>query len=158
MQATLETWVQFPTPGDPRKTPGRSPGVGNGNPLHYSCLENSTDRRVSWATTHRVAKSQTRLSTHTSVQIRTAQSSAHWRGVCLFVASASSAVLPFGGAFFVLARHLSAAPSSQPPVLDRGRENDSSDTENLEVALIGKNHLGLGPVQFLNQISIEKGK
>ena len=22
---------------------GRSPGEGNGNPLHYSCLENSTD-------------------------------------------------------------------------------------------------------------------
>ena len=24
--------------------PGRSPGVGNGNPLQYSCLENSMDR------------------------------------------------------------------------------------------------------------------
>ena len=23
---------------------GRSPGVGNGNPLQYSCLENSIDR------------------------------------------------------------------------------------------------------------------
>ena len=23
---------------------GRSPGVGNGNPRQYSCLENSTDR------------------------------------------------------------------------------------------------------------------
>ena len=23
---------------------GRSPGVGNGNPLQYSCLENSMDR------------------------------------------------------------------------------------------------------------------
>ena len=23
---------------------GRSPGVGNDNPLQYSCLENSTDR------------------------------------------------------------------------------------------------------------------
>ena len=23
---------------------GRSPGVGNGNPLQYSCLENATDR------------------------------------------------------------------------------------------------------------------
>ena len=23
---------------------GRSPGVGNGNPLQYSCLENSKDR------------------------------------------------------------------------------------------------------------------
>ena len=25
---------------------GRSPGVGNGNPLHYSCLENSMDGGV----------------------------------------------------------------------------------------------------------------
>ena len=25
---------------------GRSPGVGNGNPLQYSCLKNSMDRRA----------------------------------------------------------------------------------------------------------------
>ena len=25
---------------------GRSPGGGNGNPLQYSCLENSTDREA----------------------------------------------------------------------------------------------------------------
>ena len=41
---------------------GRSPGVGNSNPLQYSCLENSTDRGAWWVTVHRVAKSQTRLS------------------------------------------------------------------------------------------------
>ena len=29
---------------------GRSPGVGNGNPLQYSCLENSMDREA-WRTT-----------------------------------------------------------------------------------------------------------
>ena len=29
---------------------GRSPGVGNNNPLLYSCLENSIDRGVRWAT------------------------------------------------------------------------------------------------------------
>ena len=29
---------------------GRSPGGGNGNPLHYSCLENPTDRGAWWAT------------------------------------------------------------------------------------------------------------
>ena len=28
---------------------GRSPGVGNGNPLQYSCLENSMDRGAWWA-------------------------------------------------------------------------------------------------------------
>ena len=28
------------------------PGVGNGNPLQYSCLENSMDRGAWWATVH----------------------------------------------------------------------------------------------------------
>ena len=41
---------------------GRSPGEGNGNPFHYSCLENTMDRRASWATVHGVVKSRTRLS------------------------------------------------------------------------------------------------
>ena len=36
---------------------GRSPGEGNGNPLQYSCLENSMDRGAWWATVHGVAKS-----------------------------------------------------------------------------------------------------
>ena len=36
---------------------GRSPGGGHGNPLQYSCLENSMDRGAWWAT-----KSWTRLS------------------------------------------------------------------------------------------------
>ena len=40
---------------------GRSPGVGNGNPLQYSCLEKSTDRGAWLATGHSVAKSQTQL-------------------------------------------------------------------------------------------------
>ena len=43
----------------------RSSGEGNGNPLQYSCLENPMDRGAQWATVHRVAKSQTRLSMHT---------------------------------------------------------------------------------------------
>jgi len=38
---------------------GRSPGEGNGNPLQYSCLGNSRDRGVWWATVHGVAKSWT---------------------------------------------------------------------------------------------------
>ena len=41
---------------------GRSPGEGNGNPLQYSCLENSMDRGAWQATVHWVAKSRTRLS------------------------------------------------------------------------------------------------
>ena len=43
---------------------GRSPGVGNGNLLQYSCLENSIDRGAWWATLLGVTKSQTWLSTH----------------------------------------------------------------------------------------------
>ena len=39
---------------------GRSPG-GNGNPLQYSCLENSTDRGGWQATVHKAAKSWTRF-------------------------------------------------------------------------------------------------
>ena len=40
----------------------RSSGGGNGNPLQYSCLENSTDRGSHWATVYEVAQGQTRLS------------------------------------------------------------------------------------------------
>jgi len=47
--------------GDPGSIPGlgRSPGEGNGNPLQYSCLENSMDRGVWQATVHGVTKGQT---------------------------------------------------------------------------------------------------
>ena len=44
---------------------GRSPGEGNGNPLQFSCLENSMHRGAWWATVHGVEKGRTRLSTHT---------------------------------------------------------------------------------------------
>ena len=37
------------------------PGVGNCNPLWYSCLETPTDRRVWWAPVHWVTQSQTWL-------------------------------------------------------------------------------------------------
>ena len=43
---------------------GRSPGVGNGNPLQYSCLENPKDRGARWTIVHVVTKSQTWLNTH----------------------------------------------------------------------------------------------
>ena len=44
---------------------GRPRGVGNGNLIQYSCLENSMDRGAWWATVHGVAKSGTQLSSHT---------------------------------------------------------------------------------------------
>ena len=53
--------------GDPGSIPGwgRSPGEGNGNPLQYSCLENTMDGGAWWATVHGVTPSQTRLSDFT---------------------------------------------------------------------------------------------
>ena len=56
--------------GDQVWIPGsrRCPGKGNGNPLQYSCLENSKDRGAWWATVHRIAESETTewLSMHSS--------------------------------------------------------------------------------------------
>ena len=46
---------------------GRSPGMGNGNPLQYSCLMNPRDRGDWQAAVHEVTKSWTQLkqlSTH----------------------------------------------------------------------------------------------
>ena len=37
---------------------GISPRVGNGNPLQYSCLENSMSREAWWTTVHGVTHSQ----------------------------------------------------------------------------------------------------
>ena len=44
--------------GDTSLTPGlgRSPGGGNGNPLQYSCLENSMDKGAWQVTIHGVTK------------------------------------------------------------------------------------------------------
>ena len=36
---------------------GRSLGVGNGNPLHYSCLENPMHRGAWWAAVDGISKS-----------------------------------------------------------------------------------------------------
>ena len=49
--------------GDPSSIPrsGRSPGEGNGDPLQYSCLENTLDRGAWWATVLGVEKSWTQL-------------------------------------------------------------------------------------------------
>ena len=47
--------------GNLRSIPGlrRFPERGNGNPLQYSCLENSMDRGTWWATVHRITESDT---------------------------------------------------------------------------------------------------
>ena len=50
--------------GDASSVPGsgRSPGVGIGNPLQYSCLENPMNRRAWRAVVQKVLKSQKLLS------------------------------------------------------------------------------------------------
>ena len=40
---------------------GSLPGVGNGNPLQYSCLKSPMDRRAWWATAHGAGESHTQL-------------------------------------------------------------------------------------------------
>ena len=48
------------TPGS-----GRSPGIGNGNPLQYSFLGNPMERGAWWVEVHGVAKSWIELSMYT---------------------------------------------------------------------------------------------
>ena len=53
--------------GDLHSTPGwgRSPREGNGNPLQYSCQENSMNRRTWWASVHGFTKSRHNWGTNT---------------------------------------------------------------------------------------------
>ena len=44
---------------------GRSPEVGNDNPLHCSCLGNSMNRGARWVTVHGVAESDATEHAHT---------------------------------------------------------------------------------------------
>ena len=52
---------------------GRSPGEGNGNPLRYSCLENSMDRGAWQAIVHRGHKEldTTEVTQHAGRHVKT---------------------------------------------------------------------------------------
>ena len=54
-------------------------GEGNGNPIQYSCLENSVNRGAWWAAVHGVAQSQTWLKRLSS------SSSSYVDHVCMYV-------------------------------------------------------------------------
>ena len=56
---TVKTWPQV------WEQLGEDPGVGNGTPLQYSCLENPIYRGAWWAAIHGVTKSRIRLSDFT---------------------------------------------------------------------------------------------
>jgi len=61
--------------------PGRSPGGGHGNPLQYSCLENSMDGGAWRATVHRVAESDmTEVTEHTHAWRRYSEKYLIWCG------------------------------------------------------------------------------
>ena len=53
-QVALWSRIHLPIPQS-----GRSPKVGNGNRLWYSCLESSMNREAWWAIVHRITKSWT---------------------------------------------------------------------------------------------------
>ena len=70
--------------GDSTPGLGRSLGVGNGNPIQYSCLGNSMDRGAWWATVHGGHKkldmtehAHTYTHTHTHTQSHIVH---HWLG------------------------------------------------------------------------------
>ena len=50
--------------GDPGLIPGlgRSPGIGNSNPLHYSCLGSPRTEESGWPESNVVVKNQMQLS------------------------------------------------------------------------------------------------
>ena len=67
LMAILVAWIVkkvCPYAGDLGSIPGSgtSPGEGNGNPLQYSCLENSMDSGTWWTTVYGVAKTPKQLS------------------------------------------------------------------------------------------------
>ena len=55
-------YLQCRSPGGSVPGWGISAGGGHGNPLQFSCLENSMDRGAWQAAVHRFPKSQTELS------------------------------------------------------------------------------------------------
>ena len=53
---------------------GRSPGVGNGKPLQYACLENPMDREARQDTVHVVTRVRHHLATKNKKQTKPTES------------------------------------------------------------------------------------
>ena len=60
-------------------------GEGNGNPLHWSCLENPRDCRAWWAAVYGVAQSQTRLKRLSSNSSRSSTCCISEERLCLYL-------------------------------------------------------------------------
>ena len=63
----------------------RSPGEGNGNPLHYSCLENTMDREAWWATVHEVTTRLRQLNTRRHTHTHSLQQNSMCTGLPLYL-------------------------------------------------------------------------
>ena len=64
---------------------GRSPRVGNCNPLEYSCLENSMDREAWWPTVYGITENRTGLSTYTHLFFSSFGKKQYNSGIILFM-------------------------------------------------------------------------
>ena len=67
---------------------GRYPGGGNGNPLQYSCLENSMDRRAWQTTVQGVTKEldmTEQLSVHAHVHTHTQTQAIPYFVICMII-------------------------------------------------------------------------
>ena len=73
---------------------GRFPGGGHGNPLQYSCLENSMDRQAWWTTVHKVSQSKTSLKQLSMHALDC--SSFSWELLCHFCVIICACVAPDG--------------------------------------------------------------
>ena len=72
MQEMQEMWVRFLGWED-------YPRGGNGNPVQYSCLENSMERGAWWAAVHGAAKGWTRLSDWAHITYEPRNHNLRWR-------------------------------------------------------------------------------
>ena len=66
---------------------GKDGSEGNGDPLQYSCLENSMDGGTWWGTVHGVAKSWTRLSDFTFFHYKNKRQTTKWKKIFLICSS-----------------------------------------------------------------------
>ena len=118
---------------------GRSPGEGNGNPLQYSCLENSMDRGAWRATVHRIQEvkhdcetehthTQTHTQTHTHTHTHT-----HTRAILadIFIFSSFSRSILLVGLLYwwaLFLRSCSASSRSETSVSTASKHTKHSNS------------------------------
>ena len=98
-----------------QETQVQSPGVGNGFPLHYSCLGNPMDRGNWWATVRGVAKSQKSLSNeHLNSEIVWYNSNHHLKYFMFLSIAQGTCMLSYSVIFNSLQSHELLCPQDSP--------------------------------------------